>query len=105
MRGFFMAAAMLLFVLVLLLMYLIPPVVVLLATFVWRGPWIARAWVPVPVFVAAFWLLQTFGSSTVDLDAGEVYGVILIGGAAVLYYSRLFYLHRRERRQAAAPAL
>jgi hypothetical protein len=96
-RGLFMGSAMLLMVFVGLLLYIIPPAVILLATVVWRGKWLRQAWLPVPVFVAAFWLLSVYAERKPDLDGGEVFGMIAIGGGAVLYYRRLYHQHRREQ--------
>lgn len=96
-----MGSGLLLMVFVGLLLYIIPPAVILMATFVWRGKWIRRAWLPVPVFVAAFWLLSLYGQSKPDLDGAEMFGMVVIGGAAVLYYTRLYQRHRRRHHRVS----
>lgn len=104
MRDAFVAVMTVLNVLVGLLLLIVPPIVLLLATFVWGGKWIARAWLPVPVIIAAFWALGRFGSSAADVDALAAGGGLLIGAAAVLYYKRLHSSYYREQRQPAPAA-
>lgn len=98
MRGFLMGTGVLLMIVTILGLFIVPPLVLLIATFAWRGRWIARAWVPVPVFALGLWLSQTIGSTTPDLDGGEMWGIVIIGGAAVVYYAVLFRLGYREQR-------
>ena len=91
-------------VLVGLLLLIVPPIVLALATFVWGGKWIARAWLPVPIIIAAFWLLGTWRSRSSDLEAVAAGLGLLAGAAIVLYYKRLHSSYYREQRQLAPAA-
>lgn len=92
-------------VLVGLLLFIVPPIVLALATFVWRDKWIARAWLPVPVIIAALWTAGAFAIDGRDVDVVADVPRLLIAGAAVLYYKRLHSSYYREQRQTAPWAL
>lgn len=103
MRDFFMVTGLVLMIITLLALYVIPPLVLLVATFAWKGKRRAQAWLPVPIFLVAFWLLSLYSKSKPDLDGGEMWGVVVIGGATVLYYAWLFRLGYGEQRAKLPP--